>query len=104
VVPYQGHTVTVLASGTYVLSQRTDLFAAWFFSLAEYGQDNFAKGLPLGLEYQRQGAQFGLSRRLGKNVSAKLQCRFDCYREPSSGGANNYLAHAIYGALSFQFR
>jgi hypothetical protein len=104
VVPYQGQTVTVLASGTYVLSQRTDLFAAYFFSLADYGQDNYAQGLPQGLEYQRQGAQFGLSRRLGKNVSAKLQYRFDYYREPSSGGANNYLAHSIYGALSFQFR
>jgi hypothetical protein len=104
VLPYQGHTITVLASGTYVLSQHTDLFAAYFFSLAEYGQNNFAHGLPLGLEYQRQGAQFGLSRRLGKNVSAKLQYRFDCYREPSSSGVNNYLAHSIYGALSFQFR
>lgn len=103
VVPYQGHTVTALASGTYVLSQHTDLFAAYFCSLADYGQSNYAKGLPLGLEYQRQGAQVGVSRRLGKNVSARLLYRFDCYREPSSGGANNYTAHSIYGTLNFQF-
>jgi hypothetical protein len=60
--------------------------------------------LPLGMEYQRQGAQFGLSRRIGKNVSAKLQYRFDYYNEPSSGGANNYAAHSVYGTLSFRFR
>jgi hypothetical protein len=104
VVPYQGHTLTCLASGTYVFSTNTDLFAACFFSNADYGQNNFANGLPLGIEYQRQGAQLGLSRRLGKNASAKLQYRFDYYHEPSSGGANNYVAHSIFGALSFQFR
>jgi mono/diheme cytochrome c family protein len=104
VVPYQGHTFTLLASGTYVFSTNTDLFAACSFSNADYGQDNYAKGLPLGIEYQRQGAQFGLSRRLGKNASAKLQYRFDYYSEPSSGGANNYVAHSIFAALSFQFR
>jgi hypothetical protein len=104
VVPYRGHTFTLLASGTYVFSTNTDLFAACFFSNADYGEDNFSKGLPLGIEYQRQGAQFGLSRHLGRNVSAKLQYRFDYYSEPSSGGANNYVAHSVFGALSFQFR
>lgn len=104
VVPYQGNTVRVLGSGTYVLSQHTDVFAACFFSVANYGQNNYAQGLSLGMQYQRQGAQVGLSRRLGRNVCAKLQYRFDRYQEPSSGGANNYLAHSIYGTLSFQFR
>jgi mono/diheme cytochrome c family protein len=104
IVPYRGHTFTLLASGTCVCSTNLDLFAACFFSNADYGQDNFAKGLPLGIEFQRQGAQFGLSRHFGRNVSAKLQYRFDYYSEPGSGGANNYVAHAIFGALSFQFR
>ena len=104
VVPYRGNTWTVLANGTYVFSTNTDLFAACFFSDADYAQNNFAKGLPLGIEYQRQGVQVGLSRRLGRNVAAKLQYRFDHYDEPTSGGANNYTAHSIYGTLSFQFR
>jgi hypothetical protein len=104
VVPYRGDIYTVLASGTFVLNQNTDLFASYFFSDADYGQNDFAKGLPLGIEYQRHSAQAGLSRRFGKNVSARLQYRFDFYREPSSGGANNYSAHSIYGTLSFQFR
>ena len=104
VVPYRGDTYTVLADSTYVLSQNTDLFIACFFSSADYAQDNFANGLPLGLDYYRQSAQIGLSRRFGKNVSAKLQYRFDHYNEPSSGGANNYLAQSVFGTLSFQFR
>ena len=104
VVPYRGNVYTILADSTYVLSQTTDLFVALFYSSADYGQNNFAKGLPLGIDYQREGAQVGLSRKLGKNASAKLQYRFDCYHEPSSGGADNYVAHSVYGTLSFQFR
>jgi hypothetical protein len=104
VVPYRGNVYTILADGTYVLTKNTDLFVACFISSADYGQDNFAKGLPLGIEYQRQSAQVGLSRQFGKNVSAKLQYRFDYYNEPNSGGVNNYVAHSIFGTLSFQFR
>ena len=102
-VPYQGNVYTVMADGTYIFSQHVDLFAAYMFSAADYGQNNFVSGLPLGISYHRHAVQVGLSRRFGKNVSAKLQYRLDCYHEPSSGGANNYVAHAIFGTLSFQF-
>ena len=104
VVPYRGNVYTVLASATWVMSQNTDAFLGCSYSAADYGQDNFAKGLPVGIEYQRQSAQAGLTRRVGKNVSAMLQYRLDYYNEPSSGGANNYVAHSIFGALRFQFR
>ncbi len=104
VVPYHGNVYTILANATWVLSKNTDVFLGYFYSAADYGQNNYAKGLPLGIEYQRQTAQVGLTRRLGKNVSARLQYRLDYYNEPSSGGANNYIAHSIFGTLSFQFR
>jgi hypothetical protein len=104
VVPYRGATYTVLANSTYVMSQTTDVFLGYFFSAADYRQNNYAQGLPLGIEYQRHGAQVGISRRLGKAVSAKLQYRLDYYNEPSSGGANNYIAHSVYGTLSFKLR
>jgi hypothetical protein len=104
VVPYNGYTATILADITYVLSKNTDLYVAYFFSDANYSHDNFAAGLPLGIQYQRNSGQIGLSRKFAKNASARLLYRFDYYNEPSSGGANNYTAHAIFGALSFQFR
>jgi hypothetical protein len=104
VVPYRGDIYTVLADGTWVLDQATDLFAGYSFSEANYGQNNFAAGLPLGIQYQRHSAQVGLTRRFGKSISAKLQYRFDYYDEPSSGGATNYRAHSIFGTLTFLFR
>jgi hypothetical protein len=104
VAPDRGDTYTALVDGTYVLSQNTDLFAGYLFSKADYGQNNFAAGLPLGIQFQRQSVQVGLTRRLGKNISAKLQYRFDYYDEPSSGGADNYRAQSVFGVLAFQFR
>jgi hypothetical protein len=104
VVPYVGDVYTVLANGTFVLSRTTDLFAGYAFSEANYGQNNFAGGLPLGIQYQQHSVQAGFTRKFGKNVSARLQYRFDHYEEPSSGGAANYHAHSVFGMLTFQFR
>ncbi len=103
VAPYDGDIYTVLANGAYVLSQTTDLSAGYSFSGANYGQNNFAAGLPLGMRYQQHGAQAGLTRRFAKGLTAKLQYRFAYYDEPSSGGADNYRAHSVYGLLSFRF-
>jgi hypothetical protein len=103
VAPYQGDIYTVLADGTYALSQNTDLFAGYSFSEANYGQDNFAAGLPLGIEYQRNSVSVGVTRHFGPHVSTKLQYRYDYYAEPSSGGADNYRAQSIFGVLCFEF-
>lgn len=104
VVPYRGNIYSVFANGTFVINQATDLFAGYVFSGADYGQNNFAGGLPLGIRYQRHSAQVGLTRHFGRNVSTRLQYRFDYYNEPSSGGANNYCANSVIGTLNFSFR
>ena len=103
VVPYVGDTYTLLVNGTYILSDTTDLFVSYLFSEANYGESDFAKGLPLGIEYRRHSAQIGISKKLAKTASAKLLYRFDTYAEPSSGGANNFTAHSVYCTLAFQF-
>jgi hypothetical protein len=103
VVPDAGDIYTVLGDGTCVLSQSTDLFASYAFSEANYGQNNYAGGLPLGAQYQRHSAQIGFTCRFGKHVTAKLQYRFDYYDEPSSGGAANYRAQSVFGLVTFRF-
>jgi hypothetical protein len=103
VAPYRGDVYTALANGTYVLTKTTDLFAGLSFSDADYAQNNYADGLPLGIEYQRRSVQLGLSRKFGKNVSAKLQYRYDYYNEPSSGGADNFRAQSVFGVVTYRF-
>jgi hypothetical protein len=103
VVAYRGETYTVLASSTYVLSQNANLFATYSFSDADYAQNNYAAGLPVGIEYAQHALQAGLMRRFGKSITAQLKYGFYSYTEPTSGGANNYIAHSIFATLTYKW-
>jgi mono/diheme cytochrome c family protein len=103
VAAYRGQTYTVLANTTYVLSRSTDWFASYSFSDADYGQNNFAGGLPVGIDYDQHALQTGLARHFGKNITAQLKYGFYSYNEPTSGGANNYVANSIFGTLTFKW-
>jgi hypothetical protein len=103
VVPYQGYVYTALADATYVVGKSTDLFTAYFLSDADYSQNNFVAGLPLGIQYQQQGVQVGLTQRINETISMKFQYRYSIYSEPSNGGATNFHANSIFGTLTFRF-
>ena len=102
--PYEGDIYSVMASGSYVLNPKTDLTASYSLSSADFAQDNFAGGLPLGIQYQQQAVQIGIKRRIGKGKTLSLQYSLYHYDEPSSGGFNNFNAQAIFAALSFPLR
>jgi hypothetical protein len=101
VAPYEGNIYSVMASGTYVLNQKTDLTASYSFSMADFSQNNSADGLPLGIKYQQQALQIGIKRQIGKGKTLGLHYSFYHYDEPSSGGFNNFSAHAVFATLSF---
>ena len=102
VVPYEGNIYSVLASATYVLNAKTDLSASYAFSKADFAQDNFADGLPLGINYAQHGLQVGIRRRIGKGTTLGLQSSFYHYSEPSSGGSNNFTGYAVFATLAIQ--
>ncbi len=102
VVPYRGDIYSVLANGTYSLGRNTDLFANYSYSAADYGQNNYAAGMPVGIEYGQHAVAAGLARRFGKRVTAKLQYGYYYYAEPTSGGANNYTANSIFATLTLR--
>jgi len=103
VAAYRGQTYSVLANSTYVLNRTTDWFVSYSFSDADYGQNNFADGLPVGIEYEQNALQTGLARHFGKNITAQLKYGFYSYNEPTSGGANNYVAHSIFATLTYKW-
>jgi len=102
IVPYKGDVYTLLASTTYILSKTTDLQLTYAFSRADYGQNNVGDGLPLGLDYTRHGLMAGATWHLTKTVTSSLRYGFYKYSEPSSGGFNNYTAHAIFATLAMK--
>jgi mono/diheme cytochrome c family protein len=102
VVPYRGVVFSGVASGTFVVSEKTDLFAAYALSRGDYAQNNAGAGLPLGLQYWQHAIQAGLRRRLGKNAVLSLHYGFFNYDEPTSGGFNDYTAHSIFAMLTLR--
>ena len=103
VVPYQGDTWSASGTASYVLSDATDLNLAWSLSHADYGQNNFADGLPLGLNFTRQTFTAGVTRKFSQRVSANLRYSFYDYSEPSSGGNNNYTAHGVFATVAVRW-
>ena len=99
VVAYKGDTYSVIASANYTLNKATDLHCTYSFSRADYGQNNFADGLPLGLTYTRHGLMAGVSRRLTSYLTSTLRYGFYRYSEPSSGGINDYTAHGVFATF-----
>jgi mono/diheme cytochrome c family protein len=100
--PYRGDIYSVLASATYMLSTNTDLTASYTFSRANYAQNNFAAGLPLGIDYDWHVVQATIARRF-KRASLNLQYAFYQYEEPTSGGFNDYTAHAVFATLNLHW-
>jgi mono/diheme cytochrome c family protein len=98
-VPYRGDVFTVLANSTYAISTNSDFQCGYSFSRADYAQNNFSEGLPLGIYYTRNVLSASVGRRFSRSTSARLQYAFYHYDEPSSGGANNFSAHAIFGTF-----
>ena len=102
VEPYRGEIYSMLASATYMLSTNTDLNASYTFSRADYAQNNFAAGLPLGIDYDWHVVQGGISRRF-RRATVNVQYAFYQYDEPSSRGFNDYTAHAVFTTLTLHW-
>ena len=100
--PYRGEIYSLLASATYAWSTNTDLTATYSFSRADYAQNNFAAGLPLGIEYDWHAVQGGIARRF-RRATVNLQYAFYQYAEPSGGGFNDYTAHAVFTTLNLRW-
>jgi len=99
---YQGDIYTVVASGTYVCTEKMDLFASYSFSRADFGSAKLASQIPVGLEYKQHAVQAGIAWRLSKNATAHLQYGYYHYDEPSIGLVNRYDAHSVFASIGFK--
>jgi hypothetical protein len=96
--PWQGHVLSAQSSATVVLSTNASLRASYIYAKSDFGQGNAVTGLPLGIDYERHAAQLICSRRFARNLVASVGYGFYQYREPASGGAADYRAHAVFAS------
>jgi hypothetical protein len=104
VTPYRGDVYSALCNGAYVLNSTTDLLAGYGFSTSDYGESDFAGGVPLGIDYHEQDVHFGITHRFGANLTGKVEYRFNSYHEPTSGNAANYSAHILFLTMTYNWR
>jgi hypothetical protein len=103
VIPYHGDIISFIMNVNYAWTTNREVYAGYAFSRADYGRNDAAEGLPLGLDYQRHGVTVGLRERLGARVTAGLRYRFYYYSEPGAGGFNDYTAHGVFATLSYKW-
>jgi hypothetical protein len=103
-VPYKGHIYTLTSSANYALGKSANLSATYSFSEANYGENNGADGVPLGLSYTQHNLIFGISKKINANLSSTLRYVFSDYTEPSSGGFNDYNSQGLFATLSYAWR
>jgi hypothetical protein len=102
VAPYRGEVYSLIETVNYSLNPATDLRASYGYSQADYGQNNAADGLPLGLNFVRHSLSAGITRRWTSRLSTDLRYSFYKYSENGTGGINDYTAHGIFASLSFK--
>jgi len=100
-VPWEGDVYSSITAATYLLAPATTLNVSYAFSMSDYGQDNFATGLPAGVDYDRHALQLALSHEFAGQVRATAGYGFYQYREPTLGGAADYRAHSIFASVNF---
>ena len=103
IVPYQGDIFTANVTATWTLSPKASLQFSYYFSGADYAQNNGVAGVPAGLNYQRNDFIAGVTRALTKNLSGTLRYEFSQYTEPSSGNMNNFTANGVMAILTYHW-
>jgi hypothetical protein len=94
---------TAGASAGFVIDAKTDLHVDYSYYHADNYEVNTIVGLPYGMGATQHTVGATLGRQITKNVRLKLQYGYYRYRDETSGGHNNYDAHAVFSSLQFRF-
>ncbi len=103
VVPWRGGIVSAQGNAAFAWTPTTDLHLSHAWSRADYAQNNFAAGLPAGLEYDQHSLLAGLTTRLRHGATMNLQYGFHRYTEPTGGNAYDYTAHSVQATLALKW-
>jgi predicted porin len=87
----------------FTLDEKTDLHAEYSYYRADNYEGNGIVGMPYGMGAKEHTVGASISREIMKNVRLKLQYGYYHYRDETSGGHNNYDAHAVFSSLQFRF-
>ncbi len=91
------------AAATFVVDDKTDLQASYFYYRANNFINNSGVSMPYGTSAKDHTVNVSLIRNFSKNVRGTLSYGFFTHRDETSGGLDNYDAHLIFSTITYRF-
>ena len=93
---------TVTSGIGYIIDDKTDFYADYYFYCANDYFKNAAVAMPYGMGATENAVSATVTRKLNKTMPAAEDGYFN-YRDVTSGGHNNYQAHSLFSSLQIRF-
>src|SRR5262245_34299094 len=103
VVNFRNDYWTVTSGIGYIIDDKTDFYADYYFYCANDYYKNAAVAVPYGMGATEQSVSATITRQLNRRTRLTLKYGFYDYRDTTSGGHNNYRAHSLFSSLQFRF-
>jgi hypothetical protein len=103
VVNFRSDYWTVTSGIGYVIDDKTDFYADYYFYCANDYFKNAVVAMPYGMGTTEHAVSATVTRKLSKNMRLLLKYGYYNYRDVTSGGHNNYQAHSLFSSLQFRF-
>jgi hypothetical protein len=103
VVNFRSDYWTVTSGIGYIIDDKTDFYADYYFYCANDYFKNAVVAMPYGMGATEHAVSATVTRKLSKNMRLLLKYGYFNYRDVTSGGHNNYQAHSLFSSLQFRF-
>jgi hypothetical protein len=103
VVNFRNDYWTVTSGIGYIIDDKTDFFADYYFYCANDYLKNAAVAVPYGLGATEHAVSATVTRKLSRNMRLTLKYGYFNYRDVTSGGHDNYRAHSLFSSLQIRF-
>ena len=103
VVNFRNDYWTVTSGIGYIIDDKTDFYADYYFYCANDYYKNAAVAVPYGEGATENAVSATVTRQLSRRTRLLLRYGFSDYRDATSGGHNNYRAHSLFSSLQVRF-
>ena len=103
VVNFRNDYWTVTSGIGYIIDDKTDFYADYYFYCANDYLKNAAVAVPYGMGATEHAVSATVTRKLSRNMRLMLKYGYFNYRDVTSGGHNNYRAHSLFSSLQIRF-
>lgn len=91
------------AAVTFVVDDKTDLQASYFYYRANNFINNSGLSTPYGTSANDHTVNVGITRNFSKTVRGSLSYGYFRHRDETSGGLDSYDAHLVFSTITYRF-